>query len=321
MQAELQSVEIQETAYTQDCIQDLIKNLRKDNKSINPKFFYNELGSELFEKITQLPEYYPTRTERSLLSACQHEIAAHLNEQLLIIEPGAGSCEKIKLILDALKPSTYIPIDISESFVKKSAADVQAAFPNVRVKPHGGDMRMNYPIELSDQSMQKLVFYPGSTIGNYEPEQALAFLEHVNSQLNSGDALLIGVDLHKDKQTLHAAYNDAQGITALFNLNALNHVNELINSNFDLEKFEHVAFYNEEKQRIEMHLESTLAHSVSIAEKQPLSFNKGERIHTEYSYKYTLDRFKQLAQQAGFDRQQVWLDDNQWFSLQLYFKA
>ena len=298
--------------------QELIDGLCAEEKYINPKFFYDEAGSQLFEKIMQLPEYYPSRTEMALLEKYKHDIAVTLGENIVLIEPGAGNCEKVQYILQALEPKCYMPIDISADFLFECARNLQTEFPNIKIHAVADDMKAKVEIPSEFNNNDKVVFYPGSTIGNYEPSEALSFLKHVKDLVGKNGGLLIGVDLQKDKEILDAAYNDKHGITALFNLNALNHANKLLDSNIDVDLFEHVAFYNEEQCRIEMHLESKVEHKYNIDNVSQVCFSKSERIHTEYSYKYTVKSFSEIAAQAGLKLETVWIDDDDLFSIQYY---
>lgn len=298
--------------------QELLDGLCAEQKYINSKFFYDDNGSQLFEKIMQLPEYYPSKTEMALLEKYQNEIATAIGENKVLIEPGAGNCEKVQYILPTLKPKCYMPIDISADFLFECASNLQTKFPYVNIHAVADDMKAKVEVPEAFKNSGKVVFYPGSTIGNYKPAEALEFLKHAREIMGKEGGLLIGVDLQKDKEILDAAYNDKQGITALFNLNVLNHVNKLLDSNIDVELFEHVAFYNEEHCRIEMHLESKADHQCNLGSIGQVVFSESERIHTEYSYKYTIDSFSQLAAQAGLKLENYWIDDNELFSVQYY---
>ena len=300
--------------------EELLQGLCAENKNINPKFFYNERGSELFEQIMSLQEYYPTRTELSLLQRYSAEIAVIIGEGHVLLEPGAGNCAKVRTLLPFIKPSCYMPIDISGEFLFACAKELQQAYPQVDVHPVAGDMSAEFVIPAAYQHMRKTVFYPGSTISNYTPDAALKFLRHIASQLDKDGGLLIGVDLQKDVNVLHRAYNDVKGVTALFNLNILNHCNQLLGSDFDVSLFEHIAFYNEQECRIEMHLESQVDQQLNVAGEN-ITFSAGERIHTEYSYKYTLESFAAMAKEAGLKAQKQWVDDDSWFSLQYFTVA
>ena len=308
------------TVFDEDVVlkQELLKGLNAKEKYIDPKFFYDEYGSQLFEKIMQLPEYYPSRTEMALLKKYKNEIAKTIGENKVLIEPGAGNCEKVQYILPTLKPKCYMPIDISADFLFECAANLQKKFPYINIHAVADDMKAKVAVPIEFKNNEKIIFYPGSTIGNYSPADALGFLKHVRELVGKKGGLLIGVDLQKDKEVLDAAYNDKQGITALFNLNALNHVNKLLNLDLNVGFFEYIAFYNEEHCRIEMHLESKIDHQCDLDTSEQISFNESERIHTEYSYKYTIDSFSELASQAGLSLDNYWIDDDKLFSVQYY---
>ena len=293
---------------------ELINGLQKKQKRIDPKYFYDTHGSELFEKITELPEYYPTRTERKILIDNAEEIARYCGDNVTIIEPGSGSSEKIRLLLNAIKPTRYIPIDIAADFLRRSALKLGKEFPWLNVKAICADFSdPNLNKSYLNQG-KKIIFYPGSTLGNMEPETAQQFLAYFRSSLNQGDGILIGIDLHKSSSILNAAYNDTQGVTADFNLNALNNINNLVNANFNTDHFNHLAFYNAQEQRIEMHLESNRDHIVRIDD-TTVAIKKSERIHTENSYKYTLQGFENLSKEAGLKMRQSWVDDDSLFSV------
>jgi dimethylhistidine N-methyltransferase len=300
-------------------LEEIRSGLTSQPKSINPKYFYDERGSQLFDQITRLDEYYPTRTEIALLKRYADDIAAVTGLGNVVVEPGAGSCAKVRLLMDALQPACYVPIDISGDYLFAAAELLQAEYPDIPVHPIADDMQSNVELPAQLDGTPRLVFYPGSTIGNYNPAQALEFLRHVRRTIGDNGGLLIGVDLEKDTDVLNRAYNDATGITADFNLNILNHINRITGANFQPSGFEHVAFYNEQDGRIEMHLESKVAQSVTLAG-ETISLAAGERVLTEYSHKYTLKSFAQLAALAGLVANHHWVDDEQLFSLQ-YFTA
>lgn len=296
---------------------ELLEGLTSRPRYINPKFFYDERGSELFSRICELDEYYPTRTEIDILDSQSEEIAAVVGSGCELVEPGAGSCEKVRHLIDDLKPSAYLPLDISRDFLLESAERLREDFPDLEVRPLVADFSEEF--ELPESAAKRVLFYPGSTIGNFEPGAAGAFLRRAAAMVGAGGGLLIGVDLHKSSEVLNAAYNDSQGVTAEFNRNILRHANELLDADFDPEQFEHVAFYNEREQRVEMHLESCAAQRVQCRG-DLLEFEAGERIHTEYSHKYTIDGFGQLAADAGFLARECWIDSDRLFSVQ-YFEA
>lgn len=299
--------------------QAILDSLMSEQKSINPKYFYNHQGSKLFEKITQLEEYYPTRTELSILESKAKEIAQFINADSIIIEPGAGNCTKIEYLLEDIHPNVYVPQDVSEEFLQKSAARLSERYPWLEVHPIVSDF--SDPIELPDiyQHFAKHVFYPGSTIGNFEREDAINFLRQMHELVGSNGGVLLGVDLHKDNEILHAAYNDEQGVTAEFNLNTLRHINQILDADIDINQFEHHALYNSKQQRIEMYLRSKSVQSYDILG-QSVEIEEGELIHTEHSYKYTLDGIAALANKSGFTLQKSWLDEEELFSVS-YLKA
>ncbi|WP_298773882.1 L-histidine N(alpha)-methyltransferase [uncultured Shewanella sp.] len=302
-----------------DDITKLLQGLQAPQKTINPKYFYDTQGSELFEKITQLPEYYPTRTEKHLLSHHAQEIAQYCEEQVILIEPGSGNSDKVRLLLAALKPKSYVPMDISAEFLQRAANQLGEKYPWLDIHAICTDFSQSPPLPNELPQGKRIIFYPGSTLGNMTPPQAIHYLNQLrqwidgnNSQQKGG--ILIGIDLHKSSQQLNAAYNDAAGITAAFNLNILSHVNRLVDGNFDKQKFEHLAFYNEKQHRIEMHLVSNIDHIVHL-NKHALTFKKGERIHTENSYKYTLDSFNSLVNKANLSVKKTWIDEDSLFSV------
>ncbi|MBD3668317.1 MAG: L-histidine N(alpha)-methyltransferase [Kangiella sp.] len=299
--------------------QDILDGLTQDNKSINPKYFYDHRGSKLFEKITELDEYYPTRTELTILQKHAQDIAQFIQKDSLIVEPGAGNCTKIEHLLKAIHPSIYVPQDVSEEFLQKSAARLSARYPWLHVEPIASDFSEPIVLPVKYQGMQKHIFYTGSTIGNFEPDDAIKFLKNMHKLVGNNGGMILGVDLHKDNATLHAAYNDEEGITAQFNLNTLRHINQILNSNIAIDQFSHHAIYNSSKQRIEMYLRSKTEQSYSILGHE-IQFEPGELIHTEHSYKYTLDGIAELAEKAGFSLQKSWLDEDELFSVS-YLKS
>ena len=298
---------------------EVVTGLQATPKVIPPKFFYDEIGSNLFEQICQLPEYYPTRTEQEILSRNAREILNIVGTHSYILEPGCGSCEKIKILLETLKPKAYVPMDISKDFLQKSAQAISDAYPWLDV--HAACVDFTAPMELPfcPDNENKLAFFPGSSIGNFEPKHAKQFLSQVVDMVGEGGGMLIGVDLKKDEQLLRNAYNDNAGVTAEFNLNLLSRINEELDANFNLDHFNHHAFYNAEVGRIEMHLVSQKSQKITVGD-HIIDFSKGESIHTENSYKYTVKEFQQLASDAGFMPVQVWTDADQLFSVH-YFEV
>ena len=293
---------------------EIIRGLRKPQKVINPKYFYDETGSQLFDQITRLPEYYPTRTEMGILSRHSEDIGEVCGKGCLLIEPGSGSCEKARLLLDSLRPSVYVPVDISAEYLQKAAEQLGKEYPWLRVHAVCADFNDGWQFIEDLPEGKRVVFYPGSTIGNLEPEAAEAFLAQVKALVGACGGALVGVDLHKSEDRLNAAYNDSRGITADFNKNILSRVNALLDADFEHAQFDHHAFYDSDKQRIEMHLVSRQAQQVKC-NGSTIELHEGETIHTENSYKYTLESFSQLASRAGLELQKSWLDDEALFSV------
>lgn len=294
--------------------EELLTGLAQAQKVINPKYFYDQRGSELFDLITRLPEYYPTRTEIGILSQYRLEISAACETGCLFIEPGSGSCEKARLLLDDLQPSAYVPVDISGDFLLQAAMQLGSEYPWLPIHAVCADFNHSWSFVDEFPVGKRVVFYPGSTIGNLEQEAAVLFLQRVRDTLGDDGGVLIGVDLHKSSSILNAAYNDSDGVTADFNLNVLAQLNKLLDAEFDPGLFAHHAFYNTEEQRIEMHLVSERAQSVRCNGSQ-IAFGEGETIHTENSYKYTVEGFARLAARAGLTLQQSWIDDDELFSV------
>lgn len=283
-------------------------------KAVPAKFFYDRRGSELFEQICELPEYYPTRTEIALLERHAGEIAAAIGGQAALIEFGAGALRKVRLLLDALPDlRAYLPIDISGEHLNANAQTLAADHPGLTVVPVVADFTAAFDLPELPAGARRVGFFPGSSIGNFTPADAKVFLQRAARML-SGGGLLIGVDLVKDPAILHAAYNDAAGVTARFNLNLLHRINAELGGDADIEGFAHYAFYQPQLQRIEMHLVSRRAQAIRVQDRR-YDFAAGESIHTENSYKYTLAGFRQLAEQAGFHAKAVWRDPDRLFSL------
>lgn len=297
-----------------DFYQDVISGLCQSPRSIPPKYFYDTEGSRLFESICEQPEYYLTRTETALLERHADEIAGLAGSGCYLIEPGSGNCEKVRLLLGSLRPTTYIPIDISSEHLGLSAARLAGAYPWLDVQPVVGDITDTLSLPYIPDNAKRVLFYPGSSIGNFEPGDAREFLGSLARIAGVGGALLIGVDLQKSTQCLNAAYNDACGITAAFNLNLLHRINRELDANLDIDAFDHRAIYNREKSRMEMHLVSNCRQSFHVDGHQ-FEFETGDHIHTENSYKYTMDQFQELATSAGLSAHRVWTDADKLFSL------
>lgn len=281
---------------------------------LSPKFFYDKAGSELFDAITELPEYYPSRTEIGILEQHGEDMARLLGRECLLLELGSGSSRKIRLLLDALQPSVYMPMDISREHLIGSAEALAADYPELEVHAACADYSGDFEIPYGPAHLSRAAFFPGSSIGNFEPTAAGELLQRVAEHLGEGGRLLIGVDLKKDPQRLQRAYDDADQVTAAFNLNLLQRINRELAGDFDLQRFSHRALYNQELGRIEMHLVSDVQQTVSVAG-ESFDFAAGETIHTESSYKYSVDEFQQMAAWAGYQPEQVWTDAEQLFSV------
>jgi dimethylhistidine N-methyltransferase len=293
---------------------DVIEDLAKHPKKLSPKYFYDARGSELFEQITVLPEYYPTRTELSILRDRAAEIAAIISQGAALVEFGAGATTKVRLLLEGCKFAAYVPVDISGDFLKAQAEGLRKDFPDLAVYPVAADFTAPFELPAAISDLPKVGFFPGSTLGNFEPQEAAAFLRTARKILGEGAQMIIGVDLEKDERTLYDAYNDKAGVTARFNLNVLERINRELGGNFDLSGFMHRSIYNRDRHRIEMHLISRRAQSVRVLG-HSFSFRPGESIHTENSYKYSLERFAELARSSGWQVSQSWTDKARMFSV------
>jgi dimethylhistidine N-methyltransferase len=292
----------------------VLQGLARRPRRIPPKFFYDERGSRLFDAICDLPEYYPTRTEMGILESCAAEVAALAGEDSTLIELGSGASRKIRLLLESLRPRHYVGIDISHEFLQESVQRLAHDYP--RLEAHAVCADFTDDIDLPDfgENGRRIVFFPGSTIGNFEPREALALLQRLRRMVHPGGGLLIGADLKKDPQILHAAYNDSQGITAAFNLNLLQRICTELGATLDADGFEHRAFYHADLGRIEMHLVSRRPQEIRVLGKR-FAFARGETIHTENSYKYSIEQFHALARDAGFRPCRVWTDPARLFSV------
>jgi dimethylhistidine N-methyltransferase len=309
---------LHEAAMDSDSVRrEVLHGLQLPAKELPCKLFYDERGSELFERICELDEYYLTRTEIALLELHGVEIAALIGPQALLIELGSGNSRKTQILLDRLAgPAAYLPIDLAREQLLRSASAVAISHPRLEVHPLVADYTQDFSLpEISSGSARRVGFFPGSTVGNFLPEQVVSFLRRLRDLLGPAGALLIGVDLKKAPQVLHRAYNDRAGVTAQFNLNILAHINRRFGSDFHLEQFAHQAHYNRRLGRIEMHLisrEDQQVHFDSLS----ISLRAGERILTEVSYKYSRGQFGRIARQAGLEVAQMWTDPRRWFSLQ-----
>lgn len=300
----------------QDFADALLAGLTGTAKSIPCRFLYDAKGSELFEDITRQPEYYPTRTEAGILEDCSDDIAAETVDGTVLIEFGSGSSLKTEILLVELhhKLAAYVPLDISEDALDDAVERLSRSFADLKIVPIIGDF--SHPISLPDAWKNKphLGFFPGSTIGNLVPEEAIALLASMRETLGPGARLIIGTDLVKPLEHLIPAYNDAAGVTAAFNLNVLRHANRMLGTDFHLANFRHEAVWNAEKSRIEMHLISTLDQTITGLS-QSIRLQEGEHLHTENSHKYTIDCFHDLAAKAGWRASKVWTDDRDFFAV------
>ncbi|RDV03121.1 L-histidine N(alpha)-methyltransferase [Undibacter mobilis] len=310
---------IADDAETSAFAADVVKGLSAQRKRVPPKYFYDAVGSELFERITEQPEYYPTRCEMSILREQGAEIGKLIAPGAALVEFGSGSNQKARILLAAVKDlAVYVPVDICGPMLEQEAAELVPDFPALKVRPVEADFTQAFelPQEARDATA-RVGFFPGSTIGNLEPHEAASFLRNAAKTLGPGAKMIIGADLVKDAEVLNAAYNDAAGFTEKFNLNLLMRINRELGGNFDLSTFEHHAFYNRERQRIEMHLASTRRQKVKAAG-ETFDFRAGETIHTESSYKYTADSLAALARGVGWEPAGVWTDADCRFSIQAF---
>ncbi len=300
----------------EEIISEVIEGLSLTPKRLPCKLFYDEKGSALFDKICRLDEYYPTRTELKIMEENIEEMSALLGEGTLLIELGSGSSIKIRLLLDNIPGlAGYVPIDISAVHLIQSSNELKELYPHIDIFPLAADYTKDFELpEIDKQYDHKAVYYPGSTIGNFTPVQAKNFLRRIAKICGRNGGIIIGVDLKKDRKILEAAYNDKQGVTAAFNLNILEHLNNELNSDFNLNNFRHLAFFNDQKSRIEMHLISEKNQDVHL-NGSVIHFMKNELILTEYSYKYTIESFAELVSDC-FEVRKVWTDKDQLFSIQ-----
>jgi dimethylhistidine N-methyltransferase len=294
---------------------DVLAGLGSKPKTLPCRYFYDARGSDLFEAITDLPEYYPTKAETALLEAHAGEMAAIAGPGASLIEFGSGSSRKTDILLHAMPDlAAYIPIDISEAALSGAVTRLARRFPDLRVTPIHGDFNGDLKLPAYLRAGKRLGFFPGSTIGNFEPEEATAFLRRARMLLGANSAFIVGTDLKKDIATLIRAYDDSAGVTAAFNLNLLTRINRELAGDFDINGFAHLAVYNEEAGRVEMHLRSLRAQTVSVAGKR-FPFRQGETIRTENSHKYTVEEFQALARSAGWEPQAVWTGEAALFSV------
>ena len=299
-----------------DAMAEAVAGLSRTAKRVPPKYFYDEAGSRLFDAITRLPEYYLTRTEVGILRDNRADMARAVGDRVCLVEYGSGSSEKIRILLDACRPAAYVPVDISRAHLLRSARAIYDDFDWLSVHPTCADYSRAFALPEVASALPCVAFFPGSSIGNFDPAEVPAFLAGVGEVVGRGGRLIVGVDAKKDADVLHAAYNDGQGVTEAFNLNLLQHLNHLLDADFDLARFQHEAEYNPAQGRIEMYLTSTAAQRVRLNGAE-IAFEAGERIHTENSYKYHPEEFLELAGEAGFVRQRMWTDERAYFMVML----
>lgn len=302
-------------------LEDVLAGLAQPEKSIPSKYFYDRRGSQLFDQICELDEYYPARTESSLMNLYADEMADSLGADCVLIELGSGSSVKTRYLLDhAIDLRSYIPIDISEAHLHQTARELQADYPLTDIHPVAADFTCPASIELPDRSdARRIVYFPGSTLGNFEPLDAAEILSGIQTLCRQDGGLLIGIDLHKETTVLEAAYDDRDGITAAFNLNLLVRINRELGGDFDLDQFKHQANYDTDHRRIEMRLVSKIDQHVAVAD-ELFSFDEGETILTEYSHKYSIDGFIELARGSGLRHERTWTDAEHRFAI-MFFNA
>jgi L-histidine Nalpha-methyltransferase len=296
---------------------DAVLGLGLEPKRLAPKYFYDRHGSQLFDAICELPEYYVTRTETAIMRARVNDLVASWGDRVRVVEPGAGSFTKTRLVLEALGQSRcaeYVPVDISAEHLGHAASQLRADFPWLRVTPLAADFAVDMPLAASEAGARTVVYFPGSTIGNFDPPEAERLLARFRRAAGSGGAVIVGIDLKKDPATLHAAYNDAQGVTAAFNRNVLARMNRELGADFDVDAFAHYAFYEPVLGRIEMHLVSLRRQEVTVSGRR-FCFAEGESVRTECSYKYDLKTAERVARAAGLHLIDAWLDDERRFAV------
>jgi dimethylhistidine N-methyltransferase len=306
----------------QRAVAEIVEGLSQPEKMISPKYFYDERGSQLFEEITTLPEYYPTETELGIMRDNVGEMADLIGPQASLIEFGSGSSLKTRILLAHLhEQAVYVPVDISEDLLLQSASELRADFPQLDIIPVVADF--THAFDLPNPAIaprRNVIYFPGSTIGNFIHDTALELMQVMYDEAGEDGALLIGVDLQKDPAIIEAAYNDSQGVTAEFNLNMLRHLNREFGTNFEVDAFTHDAIYNEDEGRVEIRLENSRRQDIEIGG-STITIDEGEAILTEYSHKYTRESFAAMAHHAGFEVEHVWTDDDDLFSVQYCVRA
>ena len=307
---------IEQSAVENTFFSDVVDGLSRPNKSLPCKYFYDERGSQLFDEICALDEYYLTRTEQAIMDQYADQMAAQLGERVMLVEFGSGSSTKTHVLLENLiQPSAYVPLDISEDHLLKTASALRLDFPNIEVLPVVADFTRDFALPVPTiNASHAAVYFPGSTIGNFEPAAAQELLTNIANLLGAEGGLLVGIDLKKDPSIIHAAYNDASRVTDAFNLNILHRINHELDANFDVDRFEHSAVYNQDKGRVEISLVSQCEQTVNLAE-HTFQFSQGEEIFTEYSHKYSIDGFAELAAAAGFSLHKHWTDSEELFAV------
>lgn len=298
----------------QDMMQEVLSGLLASPKKIEPKYFYDENGSRLFEEICKQPEYYVTNTEIEILSTCKNEIISALGDRLFIVEYGCGNSLKSTLLLEYLRPIAYMVIDINATQVKKTAQNLVTKHAWLSVHAACADYSRGFDLPWSPPDSKTVVFFSGSSFGNFEPAQSQHILNSISSQLGEDGLLLIGIDMHKSKAILHAAYNDQNGVTELFNKNILHHINHALKANFNPDLFTHKADFNSDAWCVEMFLQSNEEQTV-LLDKHHIKIQRNELIHTESSYKYTISQFLQMAKKSGLTKVRHWMDKRQYFSV------
>lgn len=302
-------------------LEDVLAGLSKPQKVLQPKYFYDEIGSDLFDQITELPEYYPTGTELGIMTDYAPEMAEAIGELCLLIELGGGSLVKVRMLLEHLRePAGFVPLDVSGEHLNRAANSLKQSFPKLPIMPVTADFTVDFQIpKPAVEPNSRVVYFPGSTIGNLDTCEAERLLSRISSIVRPVGGLLIGIDLRKDPNVLRAAYDDSQGVTAAFNLNLLERINRELDADFDVDQFRHKIVYNESRHRIEMHLESITDQYVHIAQRT-FRFRVSETIHTENSHKFDVQEFTDMARPLGLHTEKVWTDNRQRFAV-IYMTA
>lgn len=306
---------MQHTAFNENAQQEVLTGLQQTPKVLSSKYFYDARGCDLFEQICELPEYYLTRTELSIMESHSAEMAERIGSDAVLIEYGSGASVKTQLLLDAMPDlAAYVPLDIASDHLQDTADRIRSRYPDLLIVPTRADFTKHVVLPEDLCAGRRVVYFPGSTIGNLPMAAASALLGRVRELTGDEGGMLLGIDLVKDPQVLEAAYNDSEGVTAEFNLNALVHINRIAQADFAVENFKHHAFYNSDEQRVEMHLESLCRQTVGIGD-HVVEFERGERIRTELSHKYELESFAELVSRSGMSLSRVWTDPKAWFAV------